>query len=61
MQEHRDGAHRPVVVARGEIGRAGDFGDVEFVVVEKTPVARGRIHVGEDGEVDAVDLHTARD
>ena len=24
-------------------------------------MARGRIHVGEDGEIDAVDLHAARD
>ena len=59
MQEHRDGADRPVVVARGEIGRGRDFGDVEFVVAQETPMPRRRIHVGQDGEIDAVDLHRA--
>jgi hypothetical protein len=40
MQKHRNGAERPVIVARSEIGRAGYFRHVEFAVVQKTPVAR---------------------
>ena len=59
MQEHRDGAERPVIVARRQIRRDRDLGHVEFVVAQEAPMARRRIHVGQDGEVDAVDLHLA--
>ena len=61
MQEHRNGAERPVVVARREIRRARDLGHVEFAVAQEAPVARRRIHVGEYGEIDAVDRDPAAD
>ena len=56
MQEYRNGAEWHVVVTRREIGRTRQLGDVEFAAVQETPVPRRRIHVGEDGQIDAVDL-----
>src|SRR3974390_2968856 len=61
MQEHRYGAKRQGIVARGEIGGGGTFRNVEFAVVDKTPMARGRIHVSEDGEIDAINVDAAVD
>ena len=61
MQEHRDGAERPVIVTRREIGRSGHLGHVEFAVVEEAPMSRRRIHVSQDGEIDAVDRDLAVD
>ena len=59
MQKHGYGAERPVAVARGEIGRGRHFRHIEFVIAQKAPMARGGIHVGQDGEIDAVDLDLA--
>src|SRR5262245_21236222 len=56
MQEYRYRTKRQIVVARREIGGSGNLRDVEFATAQEAPVPRRRIHVGQDGEVNAVDL-----
>jgi hypothetical protein len=41
MQENRDGPKRHAVIARGEIGRARYRRDIEFPLVQETPMPRG--------------------
>jgi len=35
MREHRDGAERQIAVARRDVARARDFGDVELAAAQK--------------------------
>ena len=59
MQEDRQRAERQALVARDDVGRARDLGDVEIAVAQEAPVPRRRIHRGQNGEVDAVGLDRA--
>ena len=56
MQKDRQCGQRHALVARHDIGGAGGFGHVEVAVTDETPVPRGRVHVGEDCQFNAVGL-----
>ena len=48
------------LVPRDDVGRTGRLGHVEMALAQKAPVPRSRVHVGQDGEVDAVGLDRVR-
>ena len=59
MQEHRQRRKRLLLVARHQVGRGRALRHVEIAVAQEAPVARGGIHLGEHGELDAVGLDGA--
>jgi hypothetical protein len=59
MQKDRNGGERETLVARDEIGRARHLGDVELLIAQEAPMARRRIHLGQDREIDPVCLDRA--
>ncbi len=56
MEEDGNGSDRQPAVARHEIRGARDFGHVEVAIAQEAPVPRGRIHVGEDVEINSFRL-----
>ena len=59
VQEHRDRGDRHALVAGHDVGGARCLGHVEIALADEAPVPRRRIHVGQDGQVDAVRLDLA--
>ena len=56
VQEDRDRFKPEILVLGGDVGRAGHFRDVKIPVAQEAPVARGRIHLRQDVQLNAVSL-----
>jgi hypothetical protein len=58
-RKRRDGAERQVLVARRDVARARDLGDVELAPAQEPPVPRRRRHVGQHRELNPFRTHDA--
>ncbi len=54
MREDRSARNGRLAIARRDVGRGRAFGDVVLVAAQEAPMARGRIGLGQDVQLNAV-------